>query len=250
LNISGKHNLINNSYTSNTIPSTKNIFERLYKESEIKTRRRENLVRSNSQNLPRHLRNYSKISSKSQGQFDTMKIEDKLMQKHLSSMLKIEQMRKEKETESTRQYRNRPKLSSRTIEITKDSRSLYDRQKDLTRKKKINDEINRKTMEDNEMKEFTGVPKINQRSIEMRSSNISQLNKPVRQYHRLLQAHRHKSSSKRSSYDGKPPLQHKFNSRPSAKTSRRGPEQLRIFNPIEPYRDTTPKSVIEPPLSS
>jgi hypothetical protein len=178
-----------------------------------------------------------------------MKIEDKLMQKHLSSMLRLENMRKEKETENTSENRNRPKLSNRTIEITKDSRSLYDRQKDLTRKKKINDEINRKTMEDNEMKEFTGAPKINQRSIEMPRSNISQLDKPIKQYHRLMQAHRTKSSSKRSSYDGRPPLQQKHNSRPSVKTSRKGPEQLHIFNPIEPFRDITPRSVVEPPLA-
>lgn len=157
-------------------------------------KRREKLIRSNSQVNVKHNRVKSKTSSKSEGKFDTMKIEDKLMQKHISSMMKLEQKRKEIELETNKHFTNKPKLSSKTLEITKDSRSLYERQKDFLRKKDINYELMRKLEDDNEMKEFTGVPKINQKSRDMRMSNISQLTKPVKQYHRLMQAPRPNST--------------------------------------------------------
>ena len=90
------------------------------------------------------------------------------------------------------------------------------------------------------MKDFTGIPKINEKSRKMRRSNISQLIKPVPQYHTLCQAP--KPSTRPPSHSP---------SRASPKPQKgRAPAPLKTFSPIKPYsKENTPKS-ISTPLSS
>lgn len=80
--------------------SSNNIFERLYKESEVKNMKREILGRNSSQTNTRahssRKRASSRASQKSTDPFGHLKIEDKLMCKHVHSLLRIDQMRKEK----------------------------------------------------------------------------------------------------------------------------------------------------------
>jgi hypothetical protein len=72
--------------------STNNIFERLYHEAKIKTKKRDELTQATSEvsKSKTRMSNASKLS---------VKIEDKLMHKHIHATLKLDKMRKEKEIE-------------------------------------------------------------------------------------------------------------------------------------------------------
>jgi len=79
-------NLFHRNFKNNLNPSTEdNIFERLYKESKIKTRKRENFKSASTEIQPYHKRNFSQINTDYWREFDSLKIEDKLMQKYVLS---------------------------------------------------------------------------------------------------------------------------------------------------------------------
>ena len=119
------------------------------------------------------------------------------MEKHIYSQLKLDKLRRERESEEYEKCSNKPSLTSKTLEITKNSKHIYQRQKEFIHKKKVQYEIKKKEEEEKMMKEFTGKPQINQRSKRLKRSNISQLIKPANQYNQLCKAP--KPDSKRKS---------------------------------------------------
>ena len=163
-----------------------NIFDRLYKESELKNRRRENLVRSGSQSSFDRSRPTKRVrSTSSQGNLDHLKIEDKLMHKHINSLLKLDQKRRERQSQESEVLQAKPILNQVSVEMMKNSKNVYVRQKEFVNKKQVNYEVKKKEQELRAMKEFTGSPKINERSKKMSNSNISQLTKPIKPYTKL-----------------------------------------------------------------
>jgi hypothetical protein len=163
-----------------------NIFDRLYKESELKNRRRENLVRSGSQSSFDRSRPTKRVrSTSSQGNLDHLKIEDKLMHKHINSLLKLDQKRRERQSQESEVLQAKPVLNQVSVEMMKNSKNVYVRQKEFVNKKQVNYEVKKKEQELRAMKEFTGSPKINERSKKMSNSNISQLTKPIKPYTKL-----------------------------------------------------------------
>lgn len=163
-----------------------NIFDRLYRESELKNRRRENLVRSGSQsNFDRSRPTKRVRSTSSQGNLDHLKIEDKLMHKHINSLLKLDQKRRERQSQESEVLQAKPILNQVSVEMMKNSKNVYVRQKEFVNKKQVNYEVKKKEQELRAMKEFTGSPKINERSKKMSNSNISQLTKPIKPYTKL-----------------------------------------------------------------
>lgn len=163
-----------------------NIFDRLYKESELKNRRRENLVRSGSQSSFDRSRPMKRVRSTStQGNLDHLKIEDKLMHKHINSLLKLDQKRRERQSQESEVLQAKPVLNQVSVEMMKNSKNVYVRQKEFVNKKQVNYEVKKKEQELRAMEEFTGSPKINERSKKMSNSNISQLTKPIKPYTKL-----------------------------------------------------------------
>lgn len=165
----GVENMMPEEYvrSESSIPSTNNIFERLYQEAKLKKKRQENLYDSAK---PKK----SKMS-KSQSQSSGMKIEDKLMQKYYQSMMKKEQMRRDHQTQEMEILQKKPSVNTQSLEMTKNVKSFYQRQTEFIRKKQIEYEIKRKQKEDQEEKELKKGIKINERSKKRSHSNISQL---------------------------------------------------------------------------
>jgi len=180
----------------NTHKSSNNIFDRLYKESDIKMQRRAQLAQTHNK-IPTKAKSKSKrCKSNKRGQFSRMKIEDKLMQRHITAKLKIDKQRKEVAMQELQYWNLRPPLSSATLEMVNNNRNLLQRQNDFIYKKKVEYEIRRKEEDDKQMEGFTGKPQINQRSRRMQKSNISQLVRSPHFQHTLMQTQRSKSTTK------------------------------------------------------
>lgn len=58
-------------------------------------------------------------------QFQNLKIEDKLMQKHISSLVKLDQLKRNMEHEEDRIMTYRPSLTSKTIKIATSKMSKH-----------------------------------------------------------------------------------------------------------------------------
>lgn len=221
-------------FNSHQNPQPSDIFERLHKESQLKTRKRENIQRSSTEIKPYHKRNFSQQNRDTRGQFDSIRIEDKLMQKHVHSQIRIENLRKQMENTELSKCRNRPIINSKTIEITKNnnkSKNLYQRQKEFIHKKQISYELKKMEIDEKEGKEFTGKPKINVRSHNMKHSNISQLVQLPQSYRSLCQVPRPKYKRKTSrSCFRKPPTGKKYENIHSP---------CKNPNIIEPFREAT-----------
>jgi len=118
----------------NTHKSSNNIFDRLYKESDIKMQRRAQLAQTHNK-IPTKAKSKSKrCKSNKRGQFSRMKIEDKLMQRHITAKLKIDKQRKEVAMQELQYWNLRPPLSSATLEMVNNNRNLLQRQNDLRRR--------------------------------------------------------------------------------------------------------------------
>ena len=80
----------------------------------ILNKKQENHFRSNTQ----YIFNISDLSARrSEGQFESLKIEDKLMQKHIHSQLRLEQLRRNRLIEESHSLRDRPNINKNTQKI-------------------------------------------------------------------------------------------------------------------------------------
>ena len=129
--------------------------------------------RSNTQ----YIFNISDLSARrSETQFENLKIEDRLMQRHIHSQLKIDQLRRAKQNQELYSLKDRPDINKNTEKILGKNK-LSNSIRDSSLKSKMKIEQLQKEQNERVMKEFTGKPQINERSRKMcKSSSLGFIN--------------------------------------------------------------------------